>query len=187
MEVERLAIPDVLLLRPRVFTDERGRFAESWSRERYREVGILEDFVQDNISASKKGVLRGLHAQRRPHAQGKLVSVAHGAIYDVAVDARIGSPTFGQWIGIELRAIHGTQLWIPAGFLHGFQALEDGSVVHYKCTVAYQPEGEFSVRWNDPAIGIRWPLETPLLSSKDAEAPGFSEVDPAWLDSHGNP
>jgi dTDP-4-dehydrorhamnose 3,5-epimerase len=181
MEVERLAIPDVLLLRPRVFVDERGRFFESWSRERYREAGIFEDFVQDNTSVSKKGVLRGLHAQQPPHAQGKLVSVLQGAIFDVMVDVRRGSRFFGAWLGLELRASDGAQVWIPPGFLHGFQCLEQSSVVHYKCTAAYQPAAEFSVRWNDHEIGIRWPLGNPVLSIKDADAPRLSEVDPTWL------
>jgi dTDP-4-dehydrorhamnose 3,5-epimerase len=170
MEIERLAIPDVLLLRPRVFTDERGRFFESWSRDRYREAGILEDFVQDNISISKKGVLRGLHAQRPPHAQGKLVSVLQGRVFDVAVDTRPGSTTYGQWVGVELTAAEANQMYIPPGFLHGFVALED-TIFSYKCSVNYTQSAEFSVLWSDPQIGVTWPILDPILSEKDRNAP----------------
>jgi dTDP-4-dehydrorhamnose 3,5-epimerase len=173
---EATPLPGVLLLRPRLFRDARGHFLETWARARYEAAGLPAEFVQDNVSVSARGVVRGLHAQAAPHAQGKLVTVAHGAIFDVAVDARPGAPTFGQWYGVELRASEGTQLWIPPGFLHGFQALEDGSVVQYKCTAPYHQAAEFSVRWDDPAIGIRWPLEAPLLSDKDAEAPTMAAV-----------
>ncbi len=174
MHVESLAIPEVLLLKPRVFTDERGRFFESWSRERYRDAGILEGFVQDNVSVSKKGVLRGLHAQRSPHAQGKLVSVLFGRVFDVAVDARPGSPTLGQWVGAELTGDNAFQLYVPPGFLHGFVALDEGTVFSYKCTAPYAPSAEVSVRWDDPLLNIAWPVEHPLVNEKDQLAGNFS-------------
>jgi dTDP-4-dehydrorhamnose 3,5-epimerase len=176
MQVERLPIPDLLLLRPRVFIDERGHFFESWSRDRYREVGILEDFVQDNISVSKKGVLRGLHAQRSPHAQGKLVSVLKGRVFDVAVDARPDSETYGRWIGIELSSTCATQLYIPPGFLHGFQAMEDDSVFSYKCTAVYNSVAEYSVKWDDSALAVSWPIAPPLVSVRDSEAIPFHDL-----------
>ena len=175
MEVERLAIPDLLLLRPRVFTDERGRFFECWNRERYREAGIPEAFVQDNISVSKKGVLRGLHAQRPPHAQGKLVSVLQGRVFDVAVDVREGSPTYATWVGVELSAVEANQLYIPPGFLHGFLALEDDTVFSYKCTAPYQPGAEYSVRWDDPDLAVSWPITEPELSDRDRVGPRLRE------------
>jgi dTDP-4-dehydrorhamnose 3,5-epimerase len=177
MQVKRLTIPEVLLLQPRVFIDERGCFYESWNRERYHEAGIQDDFVQDNVSISKKGVLRGLHAQRAPHAQGKLVSVLQGRVYDVAVDARQGSATYGQWVGVELTRTNGFQLYVPPGFLHGFLALEDDTIFCYKCTADYTHGAEFSVAWNDPTLRIEWPLDaSPCQSLKDSKAPLFEEV-----------
>ena len=163
------------MLEPRVFADERGRFVETWNAERYAEVGIPGPFVQDNVSVSKRGVLRGLHFQN-PNVQGKLVSVLHGAVYDVAVDLRVGSPTFGEWVGVELSAEDGRQMWIPEGFAHGFQALEDGTVFSYKCTAAYSPADEHSLRWDDPALRITWPLSDPMVSAKDAAAPVLMEL-----------
>jgi len=178
---EATPLPGLLLLRPRLIRDARGHFLEIWSRDRYEAAGLPSEFVQDNVSVSARGVVRGLHAQAAPHAQGKLVTVVHGAIFDVAVDARPDSATFGQWYGVELRASAGTQLWIPSGFLHGFQALEENSVVQYKCTAPYHQPAEFSVRWDDPAIGIRWPIEAPMLSAKDSEAPPLRVLDRRFL------
>jgi dTDP-4-dehydrorhamnose 3,5-epimerase len=155
------------LFNPRVFPDARGYFFESWSRERYRETGIHEDFVQDNISVSRKGVLRGLHAQRQPFAQGKLVSVLKGRVFDVAVDARAGSPTYGQWVGMELKAMGATQMYIPPGFLHGYLALEDDTIFNYKCTALYRPDAELTVRWDDPVLAIAWPDLPTMVHAKD--------------------
>ena len=160
----------VLVLEPRVFADERGAFVETWNAERYAALGIEGPFVQDNVSVSKRGVVRGLHFQN-PNPQGKLVSVLHGAVYDVAVDLRVGSETFGEWVGVELSAENGRQMWIPEGFAHGFQALADGTVFSYKCTAYYSPADERSLRWDDPALGIAWPLAEPIVSAKDAAAP----------------
>ena len=161
----------LLLLRPRIFSDDRGYFLETWSAERYAEAGIDLAFVQDNASYSKRGVLRGMHWQAAPHAQGKLVSVLHGEVFDVAVDVRPQSDTFGQWEGFTLSAENGHQLWIPPGFAHGFVVTSEDAVFHYKCTEVYTPEAERSLRWDDPTVGIEWPVSAPLLSGKDAEAP----------------
>jgi len=173
--VERLTLPEVLAIRPSVYPDERGQFFESWNEARYRAAGIDESFVQDNVSRSRRGVVRGLHMQF-PVQQGKLVSVLHGSVFDVAVDARHGSPRFGQWVGRELRSDTPTQLWIPPGFLHGFQALEDDSIVSYKVSGAYDPASELTVRWDDPAIGITWPLHAGVVSAKDRAAWSLAEV-----------
>jgi len=172
--VTETKLEGVLVLEPRVFADERGHFLETWNAERYAEAGISGPFMQDNVSVSKRGVLRGLHFQN-PNAQGKLVSVLHGFVYDVAVDLRTDSPTFGEWVGVELSAEDGRQMWIPEGFAHGFQALEDGTVFSYKCTASYSPTDEHSLRWNDPALGIVWPLADPFVSAKDAEALSLRE------------
>jgi dTDP-4-dehydrorhamnose 3,5-epimerase len=181
MKVERHAIPGVLSIQPAMFTDDRGTFYESWSRERYAAAGMPEEFVQDNISRSARGVVRGLHFQS-PHAQGKLISVLQGEILDVAVDIRRGSPTFGQWVAIKLDHLTGAQFYVPPGCAHGFQALSDAAVVHYKCTDYYRPDCERSLRWSDEALSIRWPLE-PQLSAKDADAPRLREIDEAALPS----
>ena len=166
MIVELLEIPDVLLLKPRVFRDDRGRFLETWHDERYAVAGLPSRFVQDNVSVSRRGALRGLHFQH-PNAQGKLVTVLAGRAFDVAVDIRRGSPTFGRWVGRELTGDSGHQLWIPAGFAHGFLAVTDDVVFAYKCTGRYSPDDERCVRWDDPAIGIQWPHDSPVLSTKD--------------------
>jgi dTDP-4-dehydrorhamnose 3,5-epimerase len=165
------AIPDLVVIEPRVFGDERGFFMESWSAAAFREAGLDLDFVQDNHSRSAKGVLRGLHYQK-PNPQGKLVRVVAGAVFDVAVDLRRGSPTFGQWAGVTLSAANKTMFWVPPGFAHGFLSLEDGTDFLYKCTAPYAPADEHSIRWDDPAIGIEWPLGdiVPQLSAKDAAA-----------------
>jgi dTDP-4-dehydrorhamnose 3,5-epimerase len=174
-------IPEVLLIEPRVFRDGRGHFLETWSAERYAALGLPASFVQDNVSASRRGVLRGLHFQH-PHAQGKLVQVLRGAVFDVAVDVRFGSPTFGRWVGAELSADNARQLWVPAGFAHGFQVTSaEDAVFLYKCTECYAPAAEATIRWDDPEIGIRWPLPDPVLSGKDAEAPPLAEIPPDRL------
>lgn len=173
ISVDRTPLDGLLVVRPRIFRDQRGAFFETWNQAGYALAGIDDVFVQDNVSVSHRGVLRGLHAQRMPHEQGKLVTVLQGRVFDVAVDVRTGSTTYGRWYGIELDAASGMQLYIPAGFLHGFLALEDDTVFSYKCTAPYHPEAEFSVRWNDPTLSIRWPLEDVLLSDKDAAAPSL--------------
>ena len=170
MDVIETTLPGVLVLRPRVFRDERGRFMESWRRERYEAAGIPGEFVQDNVAVSGKHVLRGLHYQW-PNPQGKLVMAVQGEVWDVAVDIRRGSGTFGQWYGHRLKAEEGTQLWIPEGFAHGYVALTDGAVFAYKCTRAYDPDADRAIRWDDPEIGIDWPVVEPVLSEKDRGAP----------------
>ncbi len=162
------AIPDLLVIEPRVFGDERGFFMESWNAATYREAGLDIAFVQDNHSRSAKGVLRGLHYQT-PNPQGKLVRVVAGAAFDVAVDLRRSSPTFGQWAGVTLTAVDKTMFWVPPGFAHGFLSLADGTDFLYKCTAPYAPGDEHAIRWDDPAIGIDWPLGdiVPQLSAKD--------------------
>jgi len=162
------ALADVLVIEPDVFGDERGFFMESWNAARFAEAGLNLSFVQDNHSRSVRGVLRGLHYQlTRP--QGKLVRVTAGAVFDAVVDLRRSSPSFGRWAGIELSASNKRMLWIPPGFAHGFLVLEDGTDFLYKCTQFYAADDERCIRWDDPAIGIDWPLEgiTPLLSAKD--------------------
>lgn len=180
MKVEHTALPGVLILEPRVFGDARGFFMETWNRRRYTEAGLPGEFVQDNVSYSRHGVLRGLHYQH-PHAQGKLVHVLEGEVFDVAVDVRVGSPTFGRWTGAVLSAQNRRQLWIPPGFAHGFCVTGETALFCYKCTELYAPEHEGSILWNDPAIGIAWPLEHPTLSAKDAAAPPLAAVSPARL------
>ena len=170
MKVTATELPDVLLIEPAIHGDERGWFIESWQRERYREAGIDADFVQDNQSLSARGTLRGLHIQH-PHGQGKLVQVIQGAVFDVAVDVRRSSPHFGRWTGAHLTAENKHQLWVPAGFLHGFLVLSETALFSYKCTDLYHPEAELSVRWDDPDIAIDWPLDgPPTLSAKDRAA-----------------
>jgi dTDP-4-dehydrorhamnose 3,5-epimerase len=175
MEVEPLALPEVQLIRPRVFRDSRGHFVETFSAHRYADVGIRDPFVQDNVSVSARGVVRALHAQH-PNGQGKLITVLRGRVYDVAVDVRVGSPRFGAWVGVELDDVAMHQLYIPPGFLHGFVALDDHTVFSYKCTALYVPSAELCVRWNDPAIGIVWPQLPYILAPRDAAAPLLAEV-----------
>ncbi|MCL2336163.1 MAG: dTDP-4-dehydrorhamnose 3,5-epimerase [Firmicutes bacterium] len=168
MQVTETDLPGVLIIEPDVYTDNRGYFMETWSAAKYTQYGLPAQFVQDNLSLSRRGVVRGLHYQLPPQAQGKLVSVAAGAVFDVAVDIRRSSPAFGRWFGTELSAANNKQLWIPAGFAHGFMALSDATVVLYKATDAYAPEQERCIRWDDPAIGISWPADAaPVLSPKD--------------------
>lgn len=173
MNATRLAIPDVVLLEPHVFPDDRGLFFESFSAPSFeRATGLGRVFLQDNHSISRKSVLRGLHYQLPPHAQGKLVRVVRGAAFDVAVDIRRGSRTFGRWVGETLSADNRLQLWVPEGFAHGFLALEDGTEFLYKTTALYDKASERSVLWSDPEIGIAWPLSgEPTINAKDAAAP----------------
>ncbi|MEP7083801.1 MAG: dTDP-4-dehydrorhamnose 3,5-epimerase [Betaproteobacteria bacterium] len=169
MQSTRLAIPELLLLRPKVFSDQRGTFFESFNARGFREAtGLDVDFVQDNHSFSRRHVLRGLHYQVS-HAQGKLVRVVSGAVFDVAVDLRRSSPTFGRWVGARLSADDRDMLWIPPGFAHGFYVLSDGAEFLYKTTDYWAPEFERTLLWNDPALGIEWPLTgEPILNAKDA-------------------
>jgi dTDP-4-dehydrorhamnose 3,5-epimerase len=178
MNVQKLDIDGLMVFEPRVFADERGAFFESFNEAKFREAtGFSGRFVQDNHSISHKGVLRGLHYQLPPHAQGKLVRVVAGAAFDVAVDIRRNSPTFGKWAGIELSAASRTQFWIPAGFAHGFLTLEEGTEFLYKVTDLWHPAAERSIRWDDPDIGVRWPLDMePTLSDRDAQAAYFSDL-----------
>ena len=176
MNVSRLpGLPELLLFEPRVFRDARGAFRELYNEERFAAAGLDARFVQDNLSESARHVLRGLHLQH-PRAQGKLVTVAEGAVWDVAVDVRRGSPTFGRWAGVELTAENARQLWIPPGFAHGFLVLSERALFAYKCTELYSPADEVSVRWDDPALGIEWPMAEPVLSPKDGAAPRLSEL-----------
>jgi len=179
MQVTKLSIDGLFVFEPRVFADERGAFFESFNKTRFKEAtGLDLDFVQDNHSTSSKGVVRGLHYQLDPHAQGKLVRVARGAVFDVAVDIRKGSPTFGQWAGVELSARNHKQFWIPRGFAHGFLALEDDTEFLYKTTDFWHGASERAIRWNDPAIGITWPLTgTPIVSAKDQVAPALAQAE----------
>ena len=176
MEVVTTPIEGVLLIKPKVFQDSRGFFVETWQQKRYEEAGIHLPFVQDNHSRSVHGVLRGIHFQIA-HPQGKLVSVSLGRVFDVAVDLRPESPTFGRWFGAELNADNQHQLWIAPGLGHGFCVLSDTAHFQYKCTDYYTPGDEGCIRWNDPDLAVDWPLKAPLLSDKDAAAPTLQQ----WL------
>ena len=175
MQIEQTALPGVLVLTPARFGDHRGFFSESWNRRTLEAAGLhLPEFVQDNHSLSaRKGTLRGLHYQAPPHAQGKLVRCGRGALFDVAVDARRGSPTYGRWVGAELSFDNGRQLWIPAGFLHGFVTLQDDTEVVYKCTDHYDRASDGAVRWD--SVGVDWGVADPVLSEKDSGAPAFDD------------
>ena len=176
MRVTRYEIPGLLLIEPKRFGDARGWFSEVWQDARYREAGITATFVQDNLAMSGKGVLRGLHAQE-PYAQGKLVQVFDGRVFDVAVDLRVGSPTFGKWHGVFLDHENGHQFYVPPGFGHGYYVLSERALFGYKTTDVYSPESEFGVRWDDPTIGIDWPLDgEPVLSDKDRAAPLLNDI-----------
>jgi dTDP-4-dehydrorhamnose 3,5-epimerase len=182
MKAERLAIPEIMLIVPRRYADARGHFCETFSVERFAEIGIEDRFVQDNQSLSRaKGTLRGLHCQVAPHVQGKLVRVLRGAAWDIAVDARAGAPTYGQWVGATLTAEGGEQLWVPPGFLHGFVTLMPETEILYKVTGVYDRAAERGVIWNDAALGIRWPIVgEPILSDKDRQLPPFAAA-PGWF------
>lgn len=166
MKVTRTKLAGVLVIEPDVFGDDRGYFLETWAHKRYMEIGIAEQFVQDNVSMSRRGILRGLHLQH-PWGQGKLVHVVQGEVFDVAVDVRTDSPTFGQWVGATLSAENHLQVYIPPGFAHGFCVTSDVALFSYKCTEAYHRETELGVAWNDPDLGIEWPVTNPMVSAKD--------------------
>ena len=178
MKITPLKIPDVKLIEPDIFEDERGFFYESFNQKKFNEaMGQQITFVQDNQSKSKKGVLRGLHYQEEPHAQGKLVRVILGEVFDVVVDIRRDSSTFGQWIGETLTGTNKKQLWIPEGFAHGFLTISNQAEVLYKTTMFYSKEHEKNILWNDPTLNIKWPNDhLPILSSKDADGTPFSEL-----------
>lgn len=180
MQVIPTDIPDVKIIIPRVFRDTRGYFVETYNAERYKAAGIMADFVQDNESFSARGVVRGLHWQAAPYTQAKLVRVIHGTVWDVAVDIRKGSPTFGKYVAELLTGENGHQFYIPRGFAHGFVVLEDQTLFSYKCDNVYHPEVERGLLFNDPALGIRWPemASTPILSEKDRIHPLLSEITP---------
>ena len=179
MKFDTTDLPGVIRMEPTIHGDERGYFMETWQARHFSEAGIGDEFVQDNFSHSSKGTLRGLHYQIE-QAQGKLVRVVQGEVFDVAVDLRKSSPQYGQWVGEILSADNKHQLWVPPGFGHGFLVLSDTAEFEYKCTDYYAPEFERSVRWDDPDIGIKWPLvagEQPMLSSKDSTAPFFKDAE----------
>ncbi|MGI8650194.1 MAG: dTDP-4-dehydrorhamnose 3,5-epimerase [Rubrobacter sp.] len=180
MNVIETRLPGVLVFEPKAFGDERGFFMESFNARRYAEHGLPEKFVQDNLSYSSYGVLRGLHFQN-PNPQGKLVSVLEGEVFDVAVDIRVGSPTFGEWFGATLSARNKRQLYVPPDFAHGFVVTSEVALFSYKCTDYYAPENEGSVLWNDPEVGIEWPVEELTLSEKDRTAPKLSEISASLL------
>lgn len=175
MQVTDTAIPDVKLVEPRLFGDERGFFYEFWNRERYAAAGLPHEFIQDNISRSAHATLRGLHFQF-PTMQGKLVSVLTGTIFDVAVDIRKGSPSFGKWVGAELSDANRHQLWVPKGFAHGFVVVSETADVMYKVDGPYRPDEEYSLAYNDPALGIDWPVAAKHLSAKDADALALADL-----------
>ena len=180
MNVTASRIPGVLYFEARAYPDGRGRFAEVWRNDRYREAGIKETFVQDNYSYSVQGALRGLHAQN-PNPQGKLVVPLVGEIFDVALDLRTDAKTFGQWVSFVLSAEKGGQLYVPPGFAHGFYVSSPTALVLYKCTDYYNPKGEGTVAWNDPDLKIPWPTKKPLLSEKDGKAPFLKDLPREWL------
>jgi dTDP-4-dehydrorhamnose 3,5-epimerase len=177
MNIIETALPGVLIIEPRVFGDARGFFMETWSETGFAAAGLDLTFVQDNHSRSQKGVLRGLHFQN-PGPQGKLVRVARGAVYDVAVDLRASSPHFGKWVGVELSEQNRRMFWIPEGFAHGFLTLEDDTDFLYKCTAPYAPQSEFTLAWNDPTVAIEWPVSNvdPIISDKDARGLSLDQV-----------
>ena len=176
MNVIETNIPDVKIIEPKVFGDDRGFFLETFQADRYQQqLGIKLDFIQDNHSRSAYGVLRGLHFQKQK-PQGKLVRVVRGEVFDVAVDIRPGSATFGQWAGVILSEENKRQFWVPPGFAHGFVVTSESADFEYKCTDYYDPTDEGAIRWDDPDLAIEWPVENPLLSAKDAEAPLFREL-----------
>jgi len=180
MKIISTPVPEVLIIEPKVFGDERGFFVETYSEARYKNFGILLDFVQDNHSRSSKGVLRGLHFQLN-QPQGKLVRVVRGSVFDVALDIRVGSPSFGQAAWVELSEDNKRQLWVPPGFAHGFVVTSETADFEYRCTDYYSPETEGAVLWNDPNLNIPWPIASPLLSEKDSGAQCLRDIDPAQL------
>lgn len=179
MKIISLAIPDVKLIEPDVFGDNRGFFMETYRADQFKDAGIPTNFVQDNMSSSKKGVLRGLHFQKNPYSQGKLVRVVRGEVFDVAVDLRKGSPYFGKWVGDLLSEENKKSLYVPQGFAHGFCVVSDEAVFHYKCTEFYHPEAEGGLRYDDPTVNVEWPkIDVPFLTSpKDEKAPFLENID----------
>lgn len=175
MKVIETALPGAVVIEPNVFGDERGFFYESYNRDSYRAAGITAEFIQSNVSRSARGVLRGLHYQW-PNPQGKLVSVLEGEVYDVAVDVRRNSPTFGRWAGVMLTADNHRHFWVPEGFAHGFCVLSEFATFTYQCTALYDAAADAGIRWDDADLGIDWPLSKPLLSGKDAKAPFLKDV-----------
>ena len=181
MEIIKTSIEGLLVIRPDVFKDDRGYFYESYNKERFAKEGLSMTFVQDNESKSCKGVLRGLHFQKPPYAQGKLVRVVKGSVFDVAVDLRKNSPTYGQWESRILSEDNKEMFWIPEGFAHGFLTLEDNTIFNYKCTNVYNKESEGSILWNDPDINIEWNIENPILSEKDKVSPLFKNFESPFI------
>ena len=186
MNIIETNLPGVIILEPRVFRDDRGYFLETWNQAQYATLGIPERFVQDNLSRSTKGILRGLHYQH-PNGQGKLVSVPFGEVFDVALDIRQDSPTFGCWHGATLSSTNNRSMYIPPGFAHGFVVLSDEALFSYKCTEYYAPSCESSLHWNDPDLAIDWPVSNPQLSLKDLEAPCLQAIPPDRLPSFHAP
>lgn len=179
MKITETSIPGLLIIEPRVFVDNRGYFFESYNQEKYNEAGINTKFVQDNESKSVRGTIRGLHYQLNPHAQTKMVRVIEGVVFDVAVDLRLGSPTLGQWHGIELTAENKVQFYIPQGFAHGFSVLSETAIFSYKCDNLYHPDAERGIQYNDPDLNIDWhiPAKEALISKKDQEHPFFKNAE----------
>jgi len=173
---KELEISGLILIEPKIFSDTRGFFMETYKESEFRENGITEKFVQDNISKSSRGVIRGLHFQVEPHAQGKLIQVIHGRVWDVAVDLRDDSPTYLKWIGLELDSITREMFYIPPGFAHGFTALSNEVIFNYKCTNEYNKTAERGLRWDDPDIAINWPADSPIVSDRDRELPFLKEI-----------
>lgn len=179
MEFEPTHLPEVILIKPKVFGDPRGYFLESWHQQKFADAGIHAAFVQDNHSHSSQWILRGMHYQIQ-NTQGKLVRVSRGAVFDVAVDVRRSSPNFGKWVGVELSDVNHHMLWVPPGFAHGFLALTDTVDFLYKCTDVYSPQYERTIRWDDPEVGIQWPIPPgvqPQLAARDAQAKGIKDVE----------
>lgn len=183
MQIHKTDLPGVLIIEPKVFGDERGFFMETWNQERYASSVAADNFVQDNVSFSRKGVLRGLHFQKI-NPQGKLVYVLQGEVFDVAVDVRVGSPTFGKWASVVLSADNKRQFFIPAGFAHGFCVTSDTALFAYKCTDKYNPQSEGSVLWNDPDLNIPWPTDAPELSAKDSQGIKLADFPQALLPTY---
>lgn len=184
MNVIATKLPGVILLEPDVHEDRRGFFLETWSRKRYEDAGVQGPFVQDNVAFSQKGILRGLHFQH-PHAQGKLAQVLSGEVLDVAVDIRVGSPTFGRWVGEVLSGTNHRQMYIPPGFAHGYCVTSETALFSYKCTDFYNPDAEHGIIWNDPYLSIDWPVQEPILSPKDAGYSRLRDLPPNKLPHFG--
>jgi len=185
MNIKETKLSGVLILEPKVFTDGRGYFLETWNSTRYEQAGIPGSFVQDNISFSKKGILRGLHFQQ-PQSQGKLIQVLSGEVVDVVVDIRVGSPTYGQWLSEVFSESNHRQMYVPPGFAHGYCATSETALFSYKCTDFYNPATEQGIIWNDPDIGIKWPIAQPALSTKDAVYPRLKDLRPENLPQFGS-